>query len=218
MKKLLSAALIGMLLSFSSAASAAVSDEDFLRICTDGEIAEIEEALKDGANINAKDPNGETPLMGALSEGNEEVAIFLINKGAALNNYSAIGHTPLHIAITMTLPDATKLLISKGADINATAKDDKGFTPLYHAINCSADEMTTALIKAGANPNIATSAEHGASTPLILAITELSDFVEPLVKAGADVNMKDGEGKSPLQWAKEKNPDVVSILKKAGAK
>ena len=43
-----------------------MSADDFLELCKSGKIQEIEAAVKAGADVNAKNNNGVTPLMKAV--------------------------------------------------------------------------------------------------------------------------------------------------------
>ena len=45
----------------------AMKDGDFLKLCRKGKAEEISAALKDGANVNARDKQEETPLMTAAA-------------------------------------------------------------------------------------------------------------------------------------------------------
>jgi hypothetical protein len=50
-----------------NAAAAAMSTDDFFALCKTGTAREIETAISDGADVNAKDKNGKTALMLANS-------------------------------------------------------------------------------------------------------------------------------------------------------
>lgn len=56
--------------------------------------------LNNGANINAKNSNGETPLHIAVANGRLEDVTFLVKKGANVNIKSNNGESPLTIAET----------------------------------------------------------------------------------------------------------------------
>ncbi|MDR1965576.1 MAG: hypothetical protein LBQ36_02595, partial [Synergistaceae bacterium] len=43
-------------------ASAAMGDEEFFKLCQKGSPAEVQAAIKNGANVNARDNYGQTPL------------------------------------------------------------------------------------------------------------------------------------------------------------
>lgn len=60
MKKFLCALLCVLL---AVPAFGAMKDADFLKLCRKGKAEEISAALKDGANVNARDKQEETPLM-----------------------------------------------------------------------------------------------------------------------------------------------------------
>jgi len=90
-----------------------------------------------GADVNAKEEDGWTPLHYAVYEGYKEIAELLIAKGADVNAKEEDGWTPLHDAATKEIAE---LLIDNGADVNA--KDGTGSTALD-----TAEEATANLLR-----------------------------------------------------------------------
>jgi cytohesin len=84
--------------------------------------------LAKGADVNAKDNEGETPLNKA---GLQEVALMLIAKGADISPRDHQGNTLLHKAARNDWKNLVELLLAKGADVNA--KNNEGKTPLREA-------------------------------------------------------------------------------------
>ena len=82
MKKILCALLC---LALSVPAFGAMSDADFLKLCRKGKAEEISAALKDGANIDARDKHEETPLMTAAAYNTPETVKVLLDAGAEVN-------------------------------------------------------------------------------------------------------------------------------------
>ena len=62
-----------------------ISDSDFLRLCISGGIKSVEEAITNGANVNAKDNDGWTALMLATLYNHAETAELLLKHGADVN-------------------------------------------------------------------------------------------------------------------------------------
>jgi ankyrin repeat protein len=62
-----------------------------------GNIEAVKQHLADGADVNARDANGMTPLHNAAVYGHNEIAELLIAKGAGVNA-NVNGDTPLHNA------------------------------------------------------------------------------------------------------------------------
>jgi ankyrin repeat protein len=79
-----------------------------------------------GADVNAKNRYGSTPLHRAAYAGHKEIAELLIAKGADVNAGDKV--TPLHYAAQGGEKEMVELLIVDGADVNK--KDDDGKTPL----------------------------------------------------------------------------------------
>ncbi len=113
------------------------------------EVAEL--LIAKGADVNAKDAVGNTPLyntilFNAIVEVHKEIAELLIQNGADVNAQDKNGNTPLHLAATSGLKEVAELLIANGADVNAKKKF--GRTPLHGAATKGIAEL---LIAKGAD-------------------------------------------------------------------
>ena len=104
------------------------SPDDFYAAAYYGNTAVVKQHIAAGADINAKNGGGFTPLQAAAGEGHKEIAQLLIAEGADVNAKSENGVTPLHWAALHGHKEVAELLIAKGADVNA--KNDFGETPL----------------------------------------------------------------------------------------
>lgn len=149
-------------------------------------IEDVKKALEmKDVNINAKDEEGETPLMAAVR----------INDA-----FKSAGDSSDPVEIV-------KLLIDNGADVNA--KDKKGFTPLF--IICSQSEygslnseqtvrVAKLLIEKGAAINFnRVDTDMNEGTPLTNACKNAKiDLVKLLIEKGANVNAKGYGDENPL--------------------
>ena len=111
--------------------------------------------IQKGAEVNARDNDGYTPLHRAVSDHSyrdkrELVELLLVN-GADINVKNNEGLTPLHTAITFCggkekcdKKEMFDLLIGKGADINA--KNKAGQTPLQMAEINNRTNMAEVLV------------------------------------------------------------------------
>jgi ankyrin repeat protein/uncharacterized membrane protein YgcG len=113
----------------------------------DSEVVEI--LLQNGADPNAWDHQGVTPLHIAASMGNTPVVALLLRKGADANSRTVKGSTPLHIAAggDGDYLEIIRLLLDNRADINATVE---GLTPLRIAEKRGHEQVITLLRERGA--------------------------------------------------------------------
>eukprot|EP01046_Picozoa_sp_COSAG06_P070621 COSAG06_NODE_19829_length_820_cov_1.643551_1_plen_82_part_10 len=68
------------------------------RAANSGDTAAIARLVREGANVNAVDGNGNTPLHNAAISGHAEAVEALARAGAEVNAVNQYGNTPLHLA------------------------------------------------------------------------------------------------------------------------
>jgi anti-sigma B factor antagonist len=189
---------------------------ELIKTATPGQ---LQEAILAGADPNAKDENGETPLMYAAAyNGNSGVMTALLKAGADINARSKDGKNALMCAAQYNQnQDVIAILIEAGASIKARDKD--GWTALMYVAGFNQNpEAITKLLQAGADIN---TQDKGGLTALMEAARrnpnpEMTTF---LLKAGADIRAM-GKGRhTALMFAAKhnKNPEVMIALLNAGA-
>jgi cytohesin len=117
-----------------------------------GELGRMKALVEQGADFNAQDELGWTPLCWAASCGQMEAAEFLIAKGADVQATTKDEATLLHQAALAGEVRLAELLISRGAGVNV--KDKQGRTPLHKATSAGRKGMVELLIARGADVNI----------------------------------------------------------------
>jgi ankyrin repeat protein len=102
-----------------------------------------------GADVNAKDEQGRTPLFLACGKNNLNIMKFLINRGADIN-VEIMGKTLLFWACAYGNFNIVKLLIARGVNI----KDEEKSTLLHNACESGYSDIVTLLIDNGIDVNI----------------------------------------------------------------
>ncbi len=149
--------------------------------------------LQAGADPNALDDGGLTPLHTGARNSNPMVVSHILDAGADLNARENEGYTALHHAAALSGNGRViKVLLDRGADPLAQSND--GRTPLHSALSYRADRgVVSAMLQAGAREHL---------SPLQLAALQGDTMAAlRLLADGADPNETDRYGWRPLHFA-----------------
>jgi hypothetical protein len=124
-----------------------------------GDLATARNLLAKGADPNAQDEDGATPLALASLGGHTDIVQALLTKGANVNAHSINGFTPLMLAAGKGHLPIVQALLARGANVNAKSED--GFTALDFASSLGHTAVVEVLRRAQNKPCPASlSAEH----------------------------------------------------------
>lgn len=141
-------------------------------------LADVESLVAKGADVNAKNIFGTTPLHRAVAKKeNIEVVKYLVSKGADVGAKDKDGRAPIHVATYFENIEIAEFLLAQGADINVKNKLAK--TPLHGmAYGRGNVEVAQMLVSKGADVHAKT---HEGKTPFDIAEeignTELAEFL-----------------------------------------
>lgn len=186
-----------------------------------GSTSEIEREIQEGADINARDGFGRTPLMVAAYRRDITAAKALTELGANANALDYQSYDALTIAAVQNDAAMLDLLIKAGGNTRAITSPYAG-TALIAAAHLGNVEVVKALAAARAPLD---HVNRLGMTALIEAIV-LGDggerhqaVVAALVVAGADVNLANNQGTRPFALAMDKGfAQIARILEQAGGK
>jgi len=122
-------------------------------VVRDDNTSAVEFLIKNGANVNAEDKYGLTPLHESAISKTNESAELLIEHGADLDARDEDDETPLHVATSHESYGIAMLLIKKGADVNARASLRLEQTPLHFAADGRNLQFVKLLVENGAEIN-----------------------------------------------------------------
>ena len=189
-----------------------------------------------GANVNATNDLGATPLWTASLNGSAAMVRRLLETGADPNLALQLGETPVMVAARSGSPDVVEQLLAQGADIEARAA--RGQTALMWAVAQQHADVVELLLAHGADVHARSEVwsqvmavpphglleynrdiPHGGNTALMFAARggDLAS-AKLLVAAGADVNDADAWGVSATVLAAHSGyAELVDFLLERGA-
>ena len=169
----------------------------------------LPELLLKGADVNARDNQGNTPLHHAVRKGDMKAIQSLLQAGADVNATNEKGETPLHV-VYQTKPeqmhDIIACLLRNESDVDA--QDNEGNTPLHlltrrNVHNTIPNVVFELLFDSGAKVN---AKNHQGQTPLHLISMEgfgfdgnepMHSFLRLFLRNGANPSLQDSLGNTP---------------------
>ena len=193
-----------------------------------GQVDEVRKLIQQDPSLaSARDASGASVLLAAAYNMKPDVVNALLELGAPVDIFEASvlgkvdrireilatspgrvtehapdGFTPVALASFFAQPTAVRALIAAGADVNAAAKNPLKVAALHAAVAGRNMDAIKAVLAAGADPNAQQQAGfrpmHEAGTNANRALAEV------LLAHGADPTLPNDDGKSAIDFAREK--------------
>ena len=164
--------------------------------------------IRAGANVNAANDHGVSPLSLACLNGSPALVERLLEAGADPNAARATGETPLMTAAHTGSVNVVQALLSYGADVNAM-EPRQGQTALMWAASQKHPAAVRALVAGGADINARSA---GGYTPLLFAVREGSvESAKMLLDAGVDVDDPAPDGTWALTLAIASGHETLAV-------
>lgn len=180
----------------------------------------VKALIRLGANVNARDHSGMTPLMFATTVTNSlELVNILIAAGADVKDQDKGGKSALDWAAFYGKVDVIKLLLDQGADPNI-ARGNRISAPVGWAVMSEHSgakhlDAIKLLLARGANVDAPQAGDPALHTASLFRKVE---FVKLLIEAGANPNRRNSKDATALiSAAIGGNVDIIKMLMAAGA-
>lgn len=173
-------------------------------INVDKEIVEF--LINNGADLNAKNKEGSTPLSIAVQKREVEIVKLLTDNGADIHTKNANGISPLFLALTST-PEVLQAIVNEK---NAITQDSEGNTPLHIAlINDASLSRVKYIVSQTGDVNIRN--REGNSPLFITVLKNRKEVGELLLQKGADIFSTNINNNSPLRVALKYSATVPTV-------
>ena len=180
-------ALLGCFVASLAAAGSAAAADGLADLIQAGDRDAALAAIRAGADVNAAQGDGTTPLHWAVYKVDAELVAQLLKRGATANVVNDYGSSPLAEAVKLGEADLVDRLLDAGADVESPNQD--GQTALMLAARAGALDVATMLVEHGANVNAKES--WRGQTPLMWAADgNFPELALLLISKGADVRVR----------------------------
>ena len=174
-----------------------------------GHVERASALLTQGAKVDSRDRNGDSPLNMAAAKGNISLANVLLNAGADVNLANVAGVTPLMGAAFSGNVEIIRKLLVAGAKSEPLDRVKKNAATYAAGNGCTACLLE--LIQAGTVVNAAL--ENNLTLLMWAAAYGHESSVRMLLDHGADRKLKDLRGKTAADMAREgSHQNVINLL------
>ena len=182
---------------------------------TTGDASLLELVLEDYTDLEARLPNGITPLQLAIRSDRSEIVSILIDAGASLDNRDGESRTPLMVAAVYAGPETVRILLDAGADPSTTFAPDLPSTAWHFAASAGTVPAMEVLLET--QDDIDAQGGFGRTALYWAAMGGHMEAVEYLLALGADPNIREDAGTSPRGWAESNGEtEIAEALAAAG--
>jgi uncharacterized protein len=215
----------------------------FLNLIRGGETAEVAASVEENPSlVESRDAQGVSAFLWSIYSRQPVIRDFLLSRlpgldifeaaalgdcsrlsalldqdGELIHEISADGWTPLHLAAAFGGREATAFLLDHGAQVNQRSNNPMQNQALHACIALGRDcDTARLLIARGAELN---APQMGGYSPLHQAAAAgLPEMTRVLLGAGADPARRCDQGKTPVDYARERDHEgIVHLLALASA-
>ena len=179
----------------------------------DGDASAAREALRNRADLRARDDQGRTPLVVATKAQRTEVAVLLLDAGADPDTKDDLQDSAFLYAGAEGYDEILRATLRHGADVTSTNRF--GGTALIPASEHGHTETVRILINAGVPVDHVNELGWTAMLEAIVlndGSADQVDVVRQLIGAGADTSIRDQNGRTPRSLAAAKGYDEIVDL------
>jgi ankyrin repeat protein len=167
-----------------------------------------------GADLEAKDADGDTPLHWTAYYSRLANCRILVSAGADLNSLNNLELTPLMVAIESANSAVARLLIHSGPGLNFEEFEDLS---TFRAVSAGFIELVEHRLAAG-EADILSRGPEGITLLHAAARSDTDELLNLMLEKGAPINEQDDFGFSALHYAALWNrPETVELLVARGA-
>jgi ankyrin repeat protein len=184
------------------------------RAAADGDVSTARQALRDKADVEARNDRRQTPLVVATKAEQNSVAILLLEAGADPDAKDDLSDSAFLYAGAEGYDDILRATLSHGANVKSTNRF--GGTALIPASEHGHTTTVRILINAGVPLDHVNDLGWTAMLEAIVlndGSADQVDVVRQLIGAGADISVRDKNGRTPRSLAAaEGHREIVDLI------
>ena len=208
-----------LLFAAALASIAAPAESELVIAARANRTADTSRLIRGGADLDAADSRGYTPLMWAASWGDRETVGQLMAGGARINRVASGGATALSLAVQNGHGPVAAALLKAGANFYGTSgRAVEIGQQLLAAAGAGNTSEIESLLRAGASTGFVPSHPPRETAMIICARRGDLACIHALQAAGAIVSADHVDGLSPLDSAmRAGKPEAARLLRSLGA-
>lgn len=170
-------------------------------------------ALRDGGNVNERDPSGWTPLMHAALECRPKIVRVLLDHGAEVNLRGSVEGDKFSNS------GQTALLLAAGCFIarrRGQLASERGLPAEYVRYELAAPATMVSDLLAH-HADVSMTDVEGRTALMLATMHGWAEVVRELLRAHAAINARDREGRLAIDYADLRDQAMLALLKNAGS-
>jgi hypothetical protein len=213
-RRILAASVLSLSMSGSiTMAQGRPANEALLAAASEGRSAEVARLIAAGADVNPRDPRGQTPLLLAVAGNHVAIAKALLAAGADLNAQAANRDTPWLLAGASRRAEIIAAMLPLKPDLSI--RNRYGGNALIPACERAHVETVRLLLTSGIDLDHV----NGLGWTCLLEIVILGnggprhqEVAKLVLEAGANPSLADKDGVTPLAHARQRGQRAVATL------